>query len=247
MPYKPKQNRDEDGAVLLYALCLGALLVVFSVLLLQTAGQLGRGQSRLPEEEAWQQAATLTDALEKDLISPGTELHGFVGDSFLGETYQDDETYSFTADPAAEGYGTVTLTLTRHRLRMQAEPMCWHPSDYAEEELLTACENYEETAPGVWRLEMTVAAQTQTARARCDRCYIWTEGGQVLYQVGDLLYRRIPGSLDLVQAETASPETAADPPLRIQDLTEPLTASWVPGEASEASCVPEIKEGGEDF
>ena len=82
MPYRSKKHNDE-GAVLLYTLCVGALLAIFSAMLLRAVGLLAIGRSsRLQEEEAWQQAVTLTDRLANELVAPETEYHRFVGTTF---------------------------------------------------------------------------------------------------------------------------------------------------------------------
>lgn len=236
MPYR-SQKHDDDGAVLLYTLCVGALLVIFSAMLLRAVGLLAIGRSsRLQEEEAWQQAVTLTDRLANELVAPETEYHRFVGTTFLSDAYQNGETYSFTASPNLDGYGVITVTLRKGLARQRADEISLAPADLMEEELLAACEAFEAQAPASWKLDMTVTVETETARTQSVRHFTWTEAGQALYTVEGVAYRRETGTLMFYPAEISSSESAAEPPLSASEIDGPITVTWLPGDAADGVC-----------
>ena len=114
--------RDQAGVSLAIVLCIGALLVTLSAVLVRSGSNLTDSARRTIEQErAYQLAVSFSDQLKASLCTDSARqdsLGAFLDQHFLTPEYGAEPLTLDCAEQTAEEYGQISLTLEKQQLPM---------------------------------------------------------------------------------------------------------------------------------
>lgn len=161
MKREDKKIRDQQGISLAIVLCVGALLVTLSALLVrQSSGAAGNLSREVAREQAYQLAVSFSDRLKDSLCGARAGEDGlaaFLNQHFLTAEY-DAQPLTLTSGTETDAaYGEITLTLEKQALPMTRTVPTGQASEL--EVILTGWDN---TQVADYLVKVTVTATLPT-------------------------------------------------------------------------------------